>query len=522
MLPSLYAPWRNFVTQRRSIFAAMQPTVFLGSAALVIAFVAFSAFFSDQAKRVFGTIQTSIITNFGWFYVLTATLLLLFVIWLLVSRFGSLRLGGDDSQPEFSYFAWFTMLFSAGMGIGLVFWGVAEPLTHYAEPPTASPLTHEAAREAFRFAYFHWGFHPWAIYIVFGLSLAYFHFRHGLPLAPRSLLYPVLGKRIYGLPGHLVDILATVGTLFGVATSLGLGAMQINSGISKISDFPQETGVQIGIIATITLVATISVVSGVKNGIRRLSELNMVLAFILFLFVLLAGPTIFLLDMFVTNLGGYLQNLPHLSFWIDLREDSSWQADWTLFYWSWWISWSPFVGVFVARISKGRTIREFVLSVFFIPTLATFLWITVFGGTGLHIDQSGGVELAQTAQQNASLALHAMLDELPWTSISSILATAVIVIFFITSSDSGSLVDDMVTSGGHPHPPKAQRVFWAVSEGTVAATLLLAGGLQALRTASLTSGLPMAVFLLFAAYGIFKAVRVDAETKGVPKRKQLT
>jgi choline/glycine/proline betaine transport protein len=499
----------------------MQPTVFLGSAAIVIGFVTLGVGWPEAMQRTFSAIQTFIVNHFGWLYVLGTTGFLVFVIWLLFSRFGRIRLGGEDARPEFGYFSWFTMMFSAGMGTGLVFWGVAEPMTHFLEPPRGSGGEPDDVLQAMRISFFHWGLHPWAVYIVFGLALAYFHFRHDLPLAPRSLLYPVLGRRIHGPIGHAVDILATVGTLFGVATSLGLGAMQINTGVSQLTGIAHDTGVQIVIIGLITAVATISVVSGIHQGIRRLSQFNMVLAALLFLFVFLAGPTVYLLEVFTSSVGAYLQNLVASSFWLDVRQDVDWQANWTLFYWSWWISWSPFVGVFVARISRGRTVREFIVAVLFVPVLATFLWLAVFGGTGLHIEIYGQGGLAEPIREDAALALHAMLDKLPLSTITSVLATLLVVVFFVTSSDSGSLVDDMVTSGGHPNPPRAQRVFWAVSEGVVAATLLLGGGLQALRTASLTSGLPMTLFLAVACFGLVRAFRAEDQVQGVPERAEL-
>jgi choline/glycine/proline betaine transport protein len=404
------------------------------------------------------------------------------------------------------------MMFSAGMGTGLVFWGVAEPVMHWSDPPFPPAAEGGPVREALRLSFFHWGFHPWAIYIVFGLSIAYFHFRHELPLAPRSLLYPLIGQRIHGPIGHAVDILATVGTLFGVATSLGLGAIQINSGLGRLWGTPQTESVQ---------VATISVVTGVRGGIRLLSRLNLGLAGVLLLFVLIAGPTVYLLQLFISSFGAYLQQFVSQSLWLDLRPDSRWQFDWTLFYWSWWISWSPFVGVFVARISRGRTVGEFIVAVLFVPVLITFLWLSVFGGTALHGAVADGSEIASVVEANASAGLYAMLDQLPLQTLTAVLATLMVVVFFVTSSDSGSLVDDMVTSGGHPNPPKAQRIFWAVAEGMVAATLLLSGGLQALRTASLTSGLPMTLFLLIAAWGLLKALRADHDAAGVPSRRAL-
>ncbi|MBK1731856.1 BCCT family transporter [Thiococcus pfennigii] len=503
------------------LFSAMQPTVFLGSACLVLGFVGLGVGWPDLAQRVFQAIQSGIIEHFGWLYVLGASALLVFVLVILFSRFRDIRLGGLDAEPEFSYLSWFAMMFSAGMGTGLVYWGVAEPMMHWTEPPFAPASGEGEIRQAMRLSFFHWGLHPWGVYIVFGLSLAYFHFRHDLPLAPRSLLYPVIGQRIYGPIGHAVDILATVGTLFGVATSLGLGAMQINAGIARLVDIPQGEMVQVAIIALITLVATISVVSGVHKGIRRLSQLNIALAALLLAFVFVAGPTVHLLEILISATGDYLQHLLGMSLWLDLRADSHWQADWTLFYWSWWISWSPFVGVFVARISRGRTIGEFILAVLLVPVLVTFVWLAVFGGTGLSQEVSGASRIAESVSENPSDGLYAMLQQLPLPTVTAVLATLLVVIFFVTSSDSGSLVDDMVTSGGHPNPPRAQRVFWAVSEGTVAATLLLSGGLQALRTASLTSGLPMTVFLLIAAWGLLKALRVDAAEDGIPERTAL-
>lgn len=498
----------------------MNPPVFIGAASMVIAFVVFGTVFSETAESVFPALQSFIVGTFGWFYILTATVLLVFVLWLLVSPFGRIRLGGPDSRPEFSYFAWLTMLFSAGMGTGLVFWGVAGPVSHYVSPPDGAGETPAALADAMRISFFHWGLHPWAVYIVFGLSLAYLHFRFELPLAPRSLLYPIIGERIHGIAGHVVDVVATVGTLFGVATSLGFGAMQINFGITELADVPHNTDVQVIIIGVITMLATVSVVLGLKQGIRRLSELNISLAGLLLLFVFLTGPTIYLIEVFVSSFGEYLSQLVYSSFWIDLDRNATWQQDWTLFYWSWWISWSPFVGIFVARISRGRTVREFVASVLFVPTVATFVWLSVFGGAGLFFETTEG-GLKGPVLEEASLAMHTLLGYLPLNSVTSVLATVLIIIFFVTSSDSGSFVDDMVTSGGHPNPPTAQRVFWALSEGAVAAALLLSGGLQALRAASLSSGLLMAVILLIAAWGLLKSLRTDHAVRGVPDKDAL-
>lgn len=487
----------------------MSPPVFIGSALCVIAFCIFGGFYTATASDAFSSLQQSISSSFGWYYALVVTVFVLFALWLMVSPYGRLRLGPPDSQPEFGYGSWFAMLFSAGMGTGLVFWGVAEPLYHYANPLLAEAGTPAAAKESMRYTFFHWGLHPWAIYILFGASIAYFHFRHELPLAPRSILHPLIGRHIEGPIGHGVDILCTVGTLLGVSTSLGLGAMQINSGLAQYMDIPSQTSIQVIIIALITLVATVSVVSGIKSGIRRLSLLNMTLAFGLMFFVFFMGHTIYLLETLVGSLGMYLQKLPEMSLWVEYTRKTDWQATWTMFYWGWWISWSPFVGVFVARISKGRTLREFVLAVMLVPTLVTFVWLSVFGGSALHIELFGESELGKIVQDDVALSLHALLGELPLAGLTMMWATLVVVIFFITSSDSGSLVDDMVTSGGHPNPPRAQRVFWAVSEGAVAATLLIVGGLRAIQDASISLGFFMSFLLIAICLSLYKALRSE-------------
>lgn len=501
--------------------ARMEPWVFLPAAAVVVLFVVFGALFTDTTRTVFENLQTTIVETFGWFYVFAASALLLGILWLLIGRFGRIRLGGPDATPDFSYAAWFSMLLSAGMGIGIVFFGAAEPMLHYLEPPHGQGETPAAVREAMRYTYFHWGLHPWAIYATFALPLAYFHFRHELPLAPRSLLYPLLGERIYGPIGHVVDILCTVGTLFGVATSLGLGAIQVNAGLERLIGLPQLLASQLWLIAIITCVATISVVSGLHRGIRFLSQFNIGLAGIIFLFVLVTGPTVYILELFVDSIGYYLQTLPATSFETSPGRQNGWHEKWTLFYWSWWISWSPFVGVFVARISKGRTLREFIITALLVPSLGSFLWFSALGGTALHLELFGAGGVLGPVQENEAFALFAVLGALPFSEYAWAVATLLVIVFFVTSSDSGSFVDDMVTSGGHPNPPRAQRVFWAVSEGAVASILLYAGGLTALRTASLTTGLPIAIFLLVATFGLFRALRVDAATDGVPRLERV-
>lgn len=488
----------------------VNPAVFFISAAAILLVVLYGAVFTDQAAEVFKQVQNFIVTKFGWLYILAVAFFLVFVIWLFFSRYGQIKLGPDDSEPDYSYASWFAMLFSAGMGIGLMFYSVAEPVLHYASPPVGEGHTAEAAREAMRITFFHWGMHAWAIYIIVGLSLAYFSFRHNLPLTIRSAFYPILGERIYGPLGNLVDIFAVLGTMFGVATSLGLGVMQINAGLNHVIDVPVNQWVQLGLISGITLLATTSVVLGLDRGIRRLSELNLGIAVILFVFVLVVGPTVFLLETFVQNVGQYVSTLVSRTFQMYAFRDTDWQGSWTLFYWGWWIAWSPFVGMFIARISRGRTIREFVGGVLLVPVGVSFAWLSVFGNTALHFEMfEGNSSIAAAVQDNLPVALFVLLEQLPWGAITATLATLLVITFFVTSSDSGSLVIDILTAGGDPDPPVSQRVFWALTEGAVAAVLLIAGGLSALQTAAITTGLPFALILLFICYNLVKGLRQE-------------
>ncbi len=488
--------------------AQINPPVFFGSAILILAFVIFGATFSDQAASVFSATQSWIVTTFGWFYLLAVAIFLIFCLTLAISPFGQVKLGPDHSTPDYNYLSWFAMLFSAGMGIGLLFFGVAEPIMHYSAPPTGDGGTIQAARDAMSITFFHWGLHAWAIYAVVGLSLAYFGFRHNLPLTIRSALYPIIGDKIYGPIGHIVDIFAVLGTMFGVATSLGLGVLQINAGLNYLFDMPESIVVQVSIISGITVLATASVVAGLDAGIKRLSELNLTLAIILLLFVLIAGPTLFLFQSLVQNTGTYLNELVTRTFNIYAYDPTDWLGSWTLFYWGWWIAWSPFVGMFIARVSRGRSIREFVLGVLFVPVGFTFMWMTFFGGAAISMEMgelSGTIASAVNA--NVSTALFVLFEQMPFSMLVSGIATILVVTFFVTSSDSGSLVIDIITSGGHPNPPVWQRIFWAVTEGLVAAVLLLAGGLAALQTAAITGALPFSIIMLVMCYGLFKGLR---------------
>ena len=489
----------------------INPPVFFVSAGLILAFALFGALAPETANRVFTAVQALIVADFGWFYIASVAGFLVFAIFLMLSRYGDVKLGPDDSEPDYSYLSWFAMLFSAGMGIGLIFFGVAEPIQHYASPPVGEGKTIAAAREAMVLTFFHWGLHAWAIYIVVGLALAYFAFRRGLPLTIRSALYPLIGKRIYGPIGHAVDIFAVLGTMFGVATSLGLGVLQVNAGFNYLFGLPTSIPVQLILIAVITGMATLSVVAGLDKGVKRLSELNIILAGLLLAFVLITGSTVFLLQAFVQNVGTYLGEVVPRTFRLYAYEPNPWLGNWTLFYWGWWIAWSPFVGMFIARISRGRTIREFIGGVLLVPTLFTFLWMTVFGNTAIALDMAGTAAIADTVANNLPVALFATLEQLPLATIVSGIATLLIITFFVTSADSGALVIDMITSGAAENPPVWQRVFWAVCAGGVAAVLLVAGGLQALQTAAIASALPFAVVMVFICYGLLRALQTEGQ-----------
>jgi choline/glycine/proline betaine transport protein len=416
--------------------------------------------------------------------------------------------------------SWLAMLFSAGMGIGLMFYSVAEPLYHLAEPPHGAVPGSEAAYEdAIATTFLHWGLHAWGIYALTGLALAYFAFNRNMPLSIRSAFAPLLGDRVYRWPGHVIDVLASVATLFGVATSLGLGAQQVNAGLNQLLDLPVSEGMQVGLIAGITALATISVVLGLDKGIKRLSVANMWIAGLLLMFVLAVGPTLFVLNGLVEHIGIYLNDLPALAFWNETYTQGSWQNGWTVFYWGWWIAWSPFVGMFIARISKGRTIREFIGGALLAATGMTFVWLSVFGGSAFFIELSGPGGLVEAAQEDLARSLFVFLETLPIATGVSLpsslmtlvgaLATVAIILFFVTSSDSGSLVIDIITAGGKPSPPTAQRVYWATLEGVVAAVLLLGGGLAALQTAAISAGLPFSILLIGMVFGLHRALVAD-------------
>lgn len=608
------------------------PVVFPAAAILVIAFVVATAAAPRRALLFFDFLQGWIAATFGWFYLASMTGFLLLAVYLCFGRYGHIRLGPDDARPEFSTVTWFSMLFSAGMGIGMLFFGVAEPMLHYLSPPGAEGETLEAARNAMGITLFHWCLHPWALYALVGVSLAYFSFRKGLPLSFRSVFFPLLGDRIFGRIGDLIDTLAVLATLFGLATSLGLGAKQVNAGLAYVFGVPQSTGVQIILIACITAMAVASLVSGLHVGVRRLSELNMMLAGSLLLFLFVAGPTIYLLGAVVDNTGAYLKRLPHASFWTASYDDSAksdWLASWTVFYWGWWIAWSPFVGMFIARVSRGRTIREFIIGVMMVPSIVAAIWMTGFGNTAMHqeiyaklnhsspekavmydytardykvqeLDESTG--LAQSAEgdwlvgptatsvasprgvlmrsqdeglvtrngnaveyyrgvlvnqgtqspyhpdaeevfrgqyrskvetlslagyltepvlsdsgrtkvDTTATAMFVMLEAYPLATLTALIGTLCVVLFFVTSSDSASLVADIIASGGSTNPTLGTRLFWGILEGVLAATLLVAGGLRALQMGAISIGLPFCALIIVMCYSLLVGLSREGQVE---------
>ncbi|RUO40897.1 choline transporter [Pseudidiomarina aestuarii] len=485
--------------------------VFAPAVVVIALFVIGTLFNPERAGDLFSDVLAWITADFGWFYMLAVAIFLVFIVIIALSKWGRIKLGPDHADPEYSFPAWFAMLFSAGYGIALLFFGVAEPVLHYASPPVGAAETVDAAKQAMQIAYFHWGFHIWAIYGLVGLVLAYFSFRHGLPLSMRSTLYPLIGEKIHGPMGHAVDTFAILGTMFGIATTLGLSVIQINAGLNYLwPAIPVGTAVQLIAIVVITLLAIVSVVAGLDKGVKRLSFVNMALVLIILTFVFVAGPTVHILETYLQNTGSYLSNIVERTFNLQAYSRSDWIGNWTLFIFGWTIAWAPFVGLFIAKISRGRTIRQFVLGVMLVPTFFTFFWFAVFGDTALHMIMNDGyTALIGEVQNNEAIALFKLYEQLPLTNILSFLTVILIVTFFVTSSDSGSLVIDSLASGGNPNTPVWQRVFWASSEGIVAAVLLLAGGLGALQTASIASALPFAVIILIAAIGMWRALVIE-------------
>jgi len=488
--------------------------VFLASVLVIGVFLAAGLVAPSALGKAIDQVQSFLLGNFAWLYLMSVAAFLVFAVWLGFSRYGSVKLGKPDDKPEYSNLAWFAMLFACGMGIGLVFWSIAEPMYHYMGPPFGTANSPEAVSIAMRYTFFHWGLHPWAIYIVVGLALAYFGFAKGLPFCISSTLYPLLGDKTFGPIGKAANVLAVFATLFGCATSLGLGSMQINGGLNLLYGVPVGTVSQILIIAVITSIAVTSVLTGINRGIRFLSNVNMILAAFTMVFLFVFGPTRFILNLFTETLGDYLQNLVRTSLWTDVLNGSQWIGWWTVFYWAWWIAWAPFVGSFIARISKGRTIREFVVGVLLLPTAFSFIWLSIYAGNAFHLELTGQAQVASAVAQDITSALFVTLAQLPFPSIISFLAMILIAIFFITSSDSATFVVAMHVSGGNLEPPQNVKGFWGVLEGAVAAVLLLAGGLGALQTASIASAFPFMLVMLAMCYALIKALRKDVDEHG--------
>jgi BCCT family betaine/carnitine transporter len=491
--------------------------VFMISGLTIVAFVFLALALPGPAADFFGWLRPAITSSFDWFFLLSANIFVLVCLGIVVSPLGRVRIGGTEATPDYSYATWFAMLFAAGMGIGLMFFGVSEPISHFSSsfaegagsPDSWAPLAGAAGdaaaaqRLGMAATIFHWGLHPWAIYAVVALALALFSFNKGLPLSIRSAFYPIFGERVWGWTGHVIDTLAVFATLFGLATSLGLGAQQANAGLEHIYGIPNTITVQVILIVAITSIALVSVLRGLDGGVKVLSEINMVIAAVLLLFVLFAGPTVAILGDFVTGLGAYGADLVGLSNPIG-RTDDDYRQGWTAFYWAWWISWSPFVGMFIARVSRGRTVREFIICVLLIPSLVSVLWMTAFGGTAVHliVDQN----YQAVADAALELKLFVMLEVLPLTAIASFIGIVLVIVFFVTSSDSGSLVIDTITAGGKTDSPLPQRVFWCSFEGLVAIALLLGGGLTALQAAAVSTGLPFTLVLLLGCYALIKGL----------------
>ncbi len=493
----------------------IHPHVFFGAGTLLFLFIALTLLFREQSAEFFQSLLDGIGNTFGWFYILAANFFVVVMILIASSEYGKIRIGGPDALPEFSTFSWYAMLISAGMGIGLMFWSVGEPIFHFMTPSPmfdVPPSSAQSAQVALGLTYYHWGIHPWAIYALVGLSLAFFAYNRGLPLTIRSIFYPLLGEKIYGFWGNLIDILSVLATLFGLATSLGLGVKQVASGLAHLFGTPNTELVAVVLIAAITFLAVLSVTAGLDKGVKMLSQGNIYLAGAFMVFLLVVGPTVYIFKAFTQNIGFYIQNLPQLSFWVETyygAEGSNWQNPWTIFYWGWWISWSPFVGMFIARISKGRTVREFILGVMIFPTILSFLWMSSFGGSALWLQIAGGVDIADAVRKDVSTALFVMLEHFPLSQITSVIGITLVVVFFVTSSDSGSLVVDHLTSGGKLDSPVPQRIFWAVMEGVCAAALLMGGGLVALQSASIATGLPFAVVLLIMCHSLYKGLQEE-------------
>lgn len=531
-----YHPFENRVTQS-GLFKGVHKNMMIAATLLVFAFVLFTGFNTDLAATIFATARGWVESTFGWYYMMVLVLLLTTSLIIAVTRLGSIRLGDDDDRPEFSTFSWLAMLFSAGVGIGVLFFGVAEPTFYfdtsgafgypnnpYADMAGATTMGFDRAADALRVTYFHWGFHGWAVYVIVGLALAYFSFRKKLPLALRSTVYPLIGERIYGPMGHAIDILGVLGCVFGVATSLGLGVSQIAVGLDRLFGIDPGVVTQVILIALISVASIMSALSGVGKGIRIISEWNIIVSALVIAYFLFGGPTAWLIQIFAVSLGDYLVNFMPMGLWFpDEQGPAAWQNAWTIFYWGWWIAWAPFIGLFIARISRGRTLREFIFGVLCAPTLMIFAWLAIFGGNALHqelvadagIGSAGIIDLVNSWDLPA--ALFASADGITGGGITGWILNAMMIFllfsWFITSSDSSTLVLTTILSMGNEHPPKRFRIFWGSMIGAVAAVLLVAGGLKALQTANMVTALPISILLILMTISVLKSLLEESMGK---------
>ena len=506
------------VREESSWLRGVDRTVFFVSGALSVAFVLWGVVFTDNLATVSAATLDFLISEFGWLYLLAATGLLVFSVLLAVSRYGSIRLGKDDDVPEFRTVSWIAMMFSAGMGIGLMFYGVAEPISHFSSPPpgTAAAGTDAAAQVAMQYTFFHWGLHPWAMYAVVGLALAYFAYRKGHGNLISSAFRPLLGDRVDGPLGKGIEVLAIFATLFGSATSLGLGALQINDGLNFLWDTPTSITLAVVVIGVLTLMFIISAVSGVEKGVQWLSNTNMVLAGLLALFILLVGPLVYIINTFIGSIGAYVWNIVPMSFRTGAFGGEDWIAGWTIFYWAWWISWAPFVGTFIARISKGRTIREFIVGVLLVPSGASFIWFSIFGGAAVNLTRTGA-DITGAVEQSQAGALFATLEQFPFAEVTAFVTVLLVVLFFVSGADAASIVLGMLSSKGELEPARAVVIFWGVLTGASAAVLLVAGGLTALQQAAIITAGPFTLVMIGLCWGLFRSLRTET-LPGVPDR----
>jgi glycine betaine transporter len=489
--------------------------VFIVSLGIVLLLVGFGIYDPDLLTKASSDLHHWVITTFGWFYLLSTFIFLVFSIALALSRYGAIKLGRDFEKPQYSYFGWFSMLFAAGMGIGLIFWGVAEPISHYMSPPRyIEGFSGEAAKFAMTRCFFHWGLHPWAVYIVMSLSIAYFSFRRGMPPLISSCFYPLLGEKIYGVLGLTIDILAVFATVFGIATSLGLGALQITSGLAFVFGTPDSFFVTALVVCCVTVMFMISSMTGLDKRIQLLSKTNIMIALVLLVFMLVVGPTAYILNIFTSTLGDYFSSLLSMSLTSNPFQGYEWTKNWTLFYWAWWIAWAPFVGLFVASISRGRTIREFISGALMVPTVLTFLWFSVFGGSALNLEINQGIKISDAVSDNVSTALFVLFSHYPMSGLLSFVAVTLLIVFFVTSADSATYVLAMMTSGGNRNPPAWKKIVWGLTVSATALILLMSGGLESLQRMSIAAALPLVVIMLLLVWCLLRGLMYELKENG--------